>query len=105
MEEHQFLVGMRIHIFILKIGIEFFADPYLVLIGFGEDSGDRDIGHTLIFGVQSGAFLGESFRGDDMGLREGCGPGGQKDVVLKIGRCDVGNFAAEGGKLGLDAWG
>lgn len=76
-QEHDFLVLVRVHVFVGEFGVELGVDGRQ-RIGFGEDVGEGDV-----FVLLSGAFLGEAFGTEDFGCRVGGRPGAQVDVVLE----------------------
>lgn len=93
--KHQFLVRMRIHKFIFKVCIELRRDPNFSLIFLGKNRLEMDIGDLLVRLSLLGTFLGKTLGSNEVGVWIGLVPLGEKDVVLEIGGCNVGDAVSE----------
>lgn len=91
---------MRIDKFIFKVCIEFRRDPNLSLVFLGKDRLEMDIGDLFIRLGLFGTFLRKTFGSNEVGVWIGFVPVGEKDVVLEIGGCDVGDAVSEGLEFG-----
>ena len=78
MVEHDFLVGVRVHVFPVELCVELGRDG---VEGFGgpEEVCEGDV----FFGFVFGAKLGEGLGAEDLGLGVGRVPGAEEDVVLE----------------------
>jgi hypothetical protein len=83
-EEHQLLITVSVHEFVLELLVELAADFDLGFVLRGEDCGDRHVGHGFVGLGLCGPLLGESFGCDYVGGGEGGRPGGEEDVVLEV---------------------
>lgn len=98
-EEDQLAVGVRLDVLVGEVGVEGLVDLHVQLVLLGEDCVKGHIGDGIVTVGCLGALLGEAFRTNDLGLRESVGPAAEEDVVLDIGRNEVGDGCSWGERL------
>lgn len=75
--EDDLLIGVRMHVFPVELGIELGRDG-IECLGGAEEVRERDIFFRAVFGTE----FGEGLRAEDLGLWVGGVPGTEEDVVL-----------------------
>lgn len=98
MEENELFIRMSVYELVFEIGVEFSVDLDVFLSFRGEDRAEWEDGDGFVGSVEFRALLGEAFGREDFCIGEGGRPGGEEDVVLEIGGCDVGDGTAEFGE-------
>lgn len=79
-------------VLVVELAVELLVDFQRGSVGGSEDV--RELCARGLLGLL--AFLGQAFNAEDLGGREGAGPFGEVDVVLKVWGYEVGDLAAEG---------
>lgn len=104
-EEHELLVQVGVNKLVVHVGVDIGRDLDVALIGRSEDGLEWDVGDVGITGAHLCALLWQAAGANDVRVGIGAVPRREEDMVLHVGRYNVGDIAAQRIDLGADGRG